>query len=66
MSDEIWPAIKVERFYDEPLAHYEVRRREIVSIVSGFRNGRYEGALADRMEQRLMALQDGLAVPAVA
>lgn len=66
MSDETWPAIKVERFYDEPLAHYEARRREIVSIVTGFRKSRYEGPAADRMEQRLMALQDGLVIPAVA
>lgn len=66
MSDEIWPAIRVERFYDEPLAHYEARRREIISIITGFRNGRYDGVVADRMEQRLVALQDGLVIPAVA
>lgn len=66
MSDEIWPAIKVERFYDEPLAHYEARRREIVTIITGFRNSRYEGDAAERMENRLMALQDGMVVPAVA
>ncbi len=66
MSDEIWPAIRVERFYDEPLAHYEARRREIISIITGFRNGRYEGVVAERMEQRLVALQDGLVIPAVA
>jgi len=66
MSDEIWPAIRVERFYDEPLAQYEARRREIIAIIRGFRNGRYDGAVADRMEQRLMALQDGLELPAVA
>jgi hypothetical protein len=66
MSDEIWPAIKVERFYDEPLRHYEARRAEIVKIINGFRNGRYEGALADRMEARLVALQDGLELAAVA
>lgn len=66
MSDEIWPAIKVERFYDEPLQHYEARRAEITKIINGFRNGRYEGALADRMEQRLIALQDGLELASVA
>ena len=66
MSDEIWPAIKVERFYDEPLVNYEARRREIVTIITGFRHGRYEGVVADRMENRLMALQDGMVVPAVA
>jgi hypothetical protein len=66
MSDEIWPAIKVERFYDEPLAHYEARRKEIVSIITGFRNGRFEGAIAERMEQRLVALQDGMVILAVA
>ena len=60
MSDEVWPPIKVERFYDEPLKLYEARRAEIVKIIKGFREGRFEGALAERMEQRLIALQDGL------
>ncbi len=66
MSDEIWPAIRVERFYDEPQAHYEARRAEIITIITGFRHGRYEGELAERMEERLVALQDGLELPAVA
>jgi hypothetical protein len=66
MSDEIWPAIKVERFYDEPLKHYEARRAEITTIINGFRRGRYTGELAERMEQRLVALQDGLDLAAVA
>ncbi|MDB5539312.1 MAG: hypothetical protein JWQ89_1039 [Devosia sp.] len=66
MSDEIWPAIKVERFYDEPLSQYEARRKEIVSIIDGFRHGRFEGAMAERLEQRLVALQDGMDLPAVA
>ncbi|MDC9822485.1 hypothetical protein PRN20_01965 [Devosia sp. ZB163] len=66
MSDELWPAIKVERFYDEPLAHYETRRGEIVTIINGFRRGRYEGEAAERMERRLVALQDGTVLPAVA
>jgi hypothetical protein len=66
MSDEIWPAIKVERFYDEPLKHYEARRAEITKIINDFRHGRYEGALADRMEERLIALQDGLELANVA
>lgn len=66
MSDEIWPAIKVERFYDEPLKHYEARRAEITTIINGFRHGRYDGAVAERMEQRLVALQDGLELAAVA
>lgn len=66
MSDEIWPAIKVERFYDEPLAHYEARRKEIISIITGFRHGRYDGVVAERMEKRLVALQDGMVIPAVA
>lgn len=66
MSDEIWPAIKVERFYDEPLAHYEARRKEIISIITDFRHGRYDGVVAERMEKRLVALQDGMVIPAVA
>ncbi|MBN9315886.1 MAG: hypothetical protein J0I99_09125 [Devosia sp.] len=66
MSDELWPAIKVERFLDESPRQYEARRAEIVSIITGFRNGRYEGALAERMEERLIALQDGLLLPVAA
>ena len=65
MSDEVWPAIKVERFLDEPLEHYLKRRDEIVTIIGGFRRGRYTGAVAERMEHRLIALQDGL-IPAAA
>ncbi|WP_423065450.1 hypothetical protein [Devosia sp. CN2-171] len=64
MSDEIWPAIKVERFYDELPKHYEARRAEIVTIINGFRHGRYDGAIAERMELRLIALQDGLELAA--
>lgn len=66
MSDELWPAIKVERFYDEPQKHYEARRQEIVSIIKGFRHGRYEGMQAERMERRLIELEDGLVLAAVA
>lgn len=63
MSDEHWPAIKVERFHDESQDEYQARRDEIVEIIQAFRRGRYDGAEADRMEARLVGLQDGLVAP---
>lgn len=64
MSSDRWPAVRVERFMDEPIDQYVKRRDEIVTIITGFRRGRYTGDTAERMEQRLVALQDGLALVA--
>ena len=64
MSDDHWPAIRVERFFDESSEDYEVRRAEIVEIVQGFRRSRYSGSEADNMEARLVGLQEGLIAPA--
>lgn len=64
MSDESWPAIKVERFYEEPIMQYEARRQEITAIINGFRHGHYDGDVADRMEERLVFLQEGLELAA--
>ena len=63
MANEHWPAIKVERFDDETLEDYQSRRDEIVTIVEAFRRSRYAGAEAERMEARLIGLQDGLISP---
>jgi hypothetical protein len=65
VSDEHWPQIKVERFDDESETAYRRRRDMIVNIMTGFRLGRYEGETADRLEQRLVALQEGLFDPAI-
>ncbi len=58
MSDW-WPAIKVKRFSGEPMQAYAARKVEVSAIISGFRKGRFEGALADRLDARLEALLSG-------
>ncbi len=58
MSDW-WPAIKVKRFSGEPVQAYARRRAEVAAIISGFRKGRFEGALADKLDARLDALLSG-------
>jgi hypothetical protein len=58
MEAEGWPALQVERFDGEPPAAYRHRAREIVEIVEGFRMGRYRGEVAERMERRLIRLQE--------
>lgn len=63
MSDEHWPAIKVDRYHDESQDEFQARRNEIVAIIQAFRRGRYEGDEAERMEARLVGLQDGLLAP---
>ena len=58
MSDW-WPAIRVKRFSGEAPHAYARRRAEVTAIISGFRKGRFEGALADRLDLRLDALLSG-------
>jgi len=53
-----WPAIRVERFDGESLDHYKRRAAEVREIIQGFRKLRYTGATADRMEERLLMLQE--------
>lgn len=60
MLSDRWPAIKVRRFDNEPDAEYRVRRAEIVTIIDGFRHGRYSGELADMLDERLDGLQSGM------
>ena len=58
MSDW-WPPIKVKRFSGECAQAYEHRRAEIVAIISGFRKGRFEGSLAEKLDKRLEGLLSG-------
>lgn len=58
MEAEGWPALQVERFDGEPAVAYRHRAREILEIVDGFRMGRYRGETAERMERRLVRLQE--------
>ena len=58
MSDW-WPAIRVKRFSGEAAQAYARRRAEVAAIVSGFRKGRFEGALAERLDARLDTLLSG-------
>ncbi len=58
MSDW-WPAIRVKRFSGEPVQAYAARAAEVSAIISGFRKGRFEGPLADRLDARLEALLSG-------
>ena len=60
MLSDRWPAIKVRRFDNEPDADYRVRRAEIVTIIDGFRHGRFSGDLADMLDERLDGLQSGI------
>ena len=58
MSDR-WPAIRVKRFSGEAPQAYGRRRAEVAAIISGFRKGRFEGALAERLDARLDTLLSG-------
>jgi hypothetical protein len=58
MSDW-WPAIQVKRFSGEAKPAYDKRKAEVVAIISGFRKGRFEGALAEKLDARLDTLLSG-------
>lgn len=55
---DCWPAIRCERFDGETAEHYVRRSTEVREIIQGFRKLRFDGELAERMEQRLMLLQE--------
>ncbi len=55
---EHWPPIRVKRFEGESMGAYERRAAEIVDIITGFRELRFRGALAEQKERRLMMLQE--------
>lgn len=58
MSDW-WPPIRVKRFNGEAAQAYARRRAEIVAIITGFRKGRFEGTIADKLDARLDNLLSG-------
>jgi hypothetical protein len=58
MSDW-WPAIRVKRFSGEAAQAYARRKTEVAAIISGFRKGRFEGTMADKLDARLDALLSG-------
>ena len=58
MEAEGWPAMRWERFDGENLRAYQRRVDEIDGIMKGFRMSRYRGEIADRMERRLVELQE--------
>ena len=58
MSDW-WPAIRVKRFSGEAAQAYSRRRSEVAAIISGFRKGRFEGGIAEKLDARLDALLSG-------
>ena len=58
MSDW-WPAIRVKRFSGEAVHAYSRRKAEVAAIISGFRKGRFEGAIAEKLDARLDALLSG-------
>ena len=58
MEAEGWPTLQVERFDGEPPVAYRHRAQEIVEIIEGFRMSRYRGEIAERMERRLIRLQE--------
>ena len=58
MEAEGWPSIEWDRFDGESPAAYRRRAAEIDAILEGFRMGRYRGELAEKMERRLIRLQE--------
>lgn len=55
---EHWPPIRTKRFEGESLQAYQRRAAEIIEIITGFRELRFYGEVADEKERRLMLLQE--------
>ena len=55
---EHWPPIRTKRFEGEGLRAYERRAAEIVEIITGFRELRFNGEIAEEKERRLIRLQE--------
>ena len=55
---EHWPPIRTRRFEGESQRAYERRAAEIAQIITGFRELRFNGELAEEMERRLIRLQE--------
>lgn len=58
MQAEGWPVLRWERFHGESPQAYRRRVDEIEAILQGFRMSRYRGEVAERMERRLIDLQE--------
>ena len=58
MEAEGWPTIECDRLEGENLDAYRARSGQIAEIIEGFRMGRYRGDFADKMERRLIRLQE--------
>jgi len=58
MQAEGWPVLQWERFPGESLQAYRRRVDEIEEILQGFRMSRYRGEVAEKMERRLVDLQE--------
>jgi hypothetical protein len=54
-----WPPIRVKRFDGEAKPAYDQRKTEIAAIITGFRKGRFEGLMADKLDVRLDGLLSG-------
>jgi len=55
---EGWQVLRYDRFKGESPDAYRRRVSEIGHIQDGFRMGRYRGDTAERMERRLIRLQE--------
>ena len=49
----------MKRFSGEAAQAYARRKAEVAAIISGFRKGRFEGTMADKLDARLDALLSG-------
>ena len=55
---EHWPAIRTKRFEGESVAGHKRRATEIEEIITGFRELKFRGDIAEEMERRLIMLQE--------
>jgi len=53
-----WPKIRCKRFDGESMDHYLRRSAEVREIIQRFRKLKFDGDIAERMERRLMLLQE--------
>ena len=58
MTSDEWPRISCPRFDGEIERDHARRSARIAEIITGFRKGRYQGAMAERLEYELVALQE--------
>lgn len=52
-----WPLVNTRRFDGESERSFRWRSARITEIISTFRNGRYDVASGDELEQELLTLQ---------